>query len=83
MHIGLCTDFKIFIVKTRKVVIASCVRLLICQDFETMHVGKSECMSTSWPDIVTKLLPVIYRSKDKEAQRLQKALSNASTTGKK
>ena len=43
----------------------------INEDFRCLHPGKEDRMSTIWPNLSSKMMPLMCRSKDKEAKRIQ------------
>jgi hypothetical protein len=53
----------------------------INEDFNIMHPGKSDSMMKVWPDLTTQIMPLLCRSKDKEAKVLQRVMCSASSSG--
>lgn len=48
--------------------------MLINQDFDRMLRDKADRMTTVRPDLTSKLLPLICRTKDNEARKLQQIM---------
>jgi hypothetical protein len=50
----------------------------ISEDFAIMHRGKEYSMATNWPELCNKMIPMLCRSKDKEAKLYQQIMCNSS-----
>jgi hypothetical protein len=58
-----------------------CITKQINQDFTKMYPGKENMLASTWPEMSAKIVPVMCRSKDKEAERLQSIMCHTSNAG--